>query len=301
MSIKCNIIADSINPTDCRITTFILRFPRIVLAELNTHRALSKNSASSRAIPFEKMLEMVKTDPFIPIRFQKDHKGMQGTEYFTGAEHDDCVSDWLTSRDAAISTATSFKFPVTKQLRNRLLEPYMWHTVILTATDLENLFALRAHKDAEIHFCELANKMLEAYNLSDPTPLEEGQWHIPFGSKIDRSKLNNLICGSDFGLTATSEQIEDTMRKIAVARCARISYFNFDGNDDYAADIKLCDRLFSNIPKHLSPTEHVAQSVNTNQYFGNFRGWKQYRKFFTEETLTDSRVIKKYFKRESTI
>jgi len=32
---------------------------------------------------------------------------------------------------------------VTKQLCNRLLEPFMWHTVLITATEWENFFSLR--------------------------------------------------------------------------------------------------------------------------------------------------------------
>ena len=81
--IEAKIIADSINQQGDRITTYLLTFPRFILAELNTHRMFSRNSASSRAIPFEKMVKMVQEDPFIPIAWQKDHKGMQGTEYFT--------------------------------------------------------------------------------------------------------------------------------------------------------------------------------------------------------------------------
>ena len=52
--IEAKIVADSINPQGDRITTYLLTFPRFILAELNTHRVFSKNSASSRAIPFEK-------------------------------------------------------------------------------------------------------------------------------------------------------------------------------------------------------------------------------------------------------
>ena len=118
--ISAKIVADSLSPTGCRLTTFVVEFPRIVLAELNTHRALSKNSASSRAIPFEKMLENVKTDPFIPIRFQKDHKGMQGTEYFKGEEHEGCVANWLGARDLAIEASLGFFYPITKQLKSKL-------------------------------------------------------------------------------------------------------------------------------------------------------------------------------------
>lgn len=307
--IKAEIIADSINPLDCRLTTFILRFPRMVLAELNTHRVLSKNSASSRAIPFEKMLEMVIHDPFVPIRFQKDHKGMQGTEYFVGDEHGQCVKDWLAARDSAVKSATDFKFPVTKQLRNRLLEPFMWHTVILSGTELANFFALRLHQDAEIHICELASKMLEAYNESTPKSLKPGEWHIPFGDKIDDKRLESLSFvreevekldkmnySGDYSSLYVAKNA--AKKKIAIARCARVSYHNFEGKDDYEADIRLCDRLFGAVPRHMSPTEHVAQSLNCDKFYGNFRGFKQYRKFFSDENiLTDSRMIKKHYQK----
>lgn len=169
--IKAEIVADSKNQHGDRITTYLLTFPRFILAELNTHRVFSKNSASSRAIPFEKMVKMVKEDPFIPIAWQKNHKGMQGNEYFTeecmiGNENKPVkiskrrnlhysaanqfrplLQSWHTSRVNAIKTATElYKMGVTKQLCNRLLEPFMWHTVLLTGTEFENFFELRCPK-----------------------------------------------------------------------------------------------------------------------------------------------------------
>ena len=80
--ISAKVIADSKNEFGNRITTMIVTFPRFILAELNTHRMMSRNSASSRAIPFEKMLEAVSNNPFIPIAWQKDHnyRGIYGIE-----------------------------------------------------------------------------------------------------------------------------------------------------------------------------------------------------------------------------
>lgn len=145
--IKAQIVADSKNEFGNRITTMVVTFPRIILAEFNTHRMLSKNSASSRAIPFEKMVKAVEENPFIPIAWQKDHKGMQGTEYLTGDYAEQAEFDWLQARNDAVNHAKGMSkggnFAVTKQLCNRLLEPFMWHTVIVTATEWENFFALR--------------------------------------------------------------------------------------------------------------------------------------------------------------
>jgi thymidylate synthase ThyX len=146
--IQAKIIADSINPFGHRITTMVVTMPRIVLSEFNTHRMFSRNSASSRAIPFEKMVKSVKENPFIPIAWQKDHKGMQGTEYLTGDfEIQEAIATWLITRDKAVHEAKNLnRIGATKQLCNRLLEPFMYHTVIVTATEWENFFKLRCPK-----------------------------------------------------------------------------------------------------------------------------------------------------------
>lgn len=147
--IQAKVIADSSNELGNRITTMIVTFPRFILAELNTHRMFSRNSASSRAIPFEKMLKSVQENPFIPIAWQKDHKGMQGTEYYSDEEVRKCgiIEQWLGAKDMAINRAVALnELGVTKQLCNRLLEPFMWHTVLITATEWENFFALRCPK-----------------------------------------------------------------------------------------------------------------------------------------------------------
>ncbi|HNQ20388.1 MAG TPA: hypothetical protein PKI46_04930, partial [Bacteroidales bacterium] len=133
-----------------RITTMVVTMPRIILAEFNTHRMFSRNSASSRAIPFEKMVKSVEENPFIPIAWQKDHKGMQGSEYYTDENSIMLIrNNWLSARNNAIKVAKMLnEKAVTKQLCNRLLEPFMWHTVIVTATEWENFFALRCPKYA---------------------------------------------------------------------------------------------------------------------------------------------------------
>jgi len=225
--ISAMVVADSINQQGDRITTMMITFPRFILAELNTHRMLSKNSASSRAIPFQTMVQAVKDNPFIPIAWQKDHKGMQGVEYITDEnEIKNCISDWLECRDWALNGAEGMSElnSVTKQLCNRLLEPFMWHTVLCTATEWENFFALRcpqyeysvakfrSKKDlakttvhaenftdldwlklnkgqSEIHMMALAEAMWDARNESTPKVLQPGEWHIPFEDKLDSDKI----------------------------------------------------------------------------------------------------------------
>lgn len=283
---NAKIIADNKNEFGNRITTFVITFPRIILAEFNTHRMLSRNSASSRAIPFEKMLKSVEENPFIPIRWMKDHRGMQGSEYFENEHECEYLkAEWLNARDNQIESAIQLnKRGVTKQFINRLLEPFMWHTCIVTATEWENFFALRAHPAAEIHMQEIAYMMLDEYNKSQPRLLKQSEWHIPFENEINEHDLN---------LT------NETKIKISTAMCARVSYTivgEEKKQNDFVRDIELHDKLLS--MGHMSPFEHCAQvPENISQHYephsGNFIGFYQYRKMISNENKNDSRVIKK--------
>jgi thymidylate synthase ThyX len=317
--IDATIIADSKNEFGNRAITFVITFPRIVLAEFNTHRMLSRNSASSRAVPFVKMLQKTLDHPMVPIKWMKDHKGMQGNEFFTDKEIDDLGLDliWLSARDSMISHAKDLADAgVTKQICNRLLEPFMWHTAIVTATEWENFFALRADEAAEIHIADLAHKMLAEANLSEPKQLKSGEWHIPFGDDIDNKRLGIFQnIGDDEGaLTPSTERLKI---KIATARCARVSYLNFEGKDDYEADIKLHDKLCHPDYGHWSPFEHCMKAMREEVYegglsdvkwaggdeygnpqyeygwCGNVRGFVQYRKMFENENKKDSRFLLK--------
>lgn len=144
---KAEIVAHSEHAGSGReIVTLILTLPRIVLAELNTHRAFSRNSGSSRAIPFKRMRQSVRKNLFIPLAFQKSHTGMQGTEYYeTGSFMDKLLVFlwWFASKLAIFSASLLNLFGATKQLANRILEPFMWHTVIITATEWAGFYRQR--------------------------------------------------------------------------------------------------------------------------------------------------------------
>lgn len=290
--IQAKVVADSIYKGK-RITSFVVTMPRIVLAELNTHRALSRNSASSRAIKFTKMLESVKTNPFIPIAWMKDHPGMQGNEFFTDEKDIKILEEtYLKGRDAAVATAESLSnLGLTKQIVNRGLEAYMWHTVIITGTEWENYFALRAHEAAEIHIQKLAHIMLDEMNQASPKELQAGEWHIPFGESMPKDED---IWEQDENRPSNKEEISEFKIKVATARCARVSYtiVGEEGKpDNYANDIKLHDRLLD--MGHLSPFEHCAQATDEDGWSGNFKGWIQYRKILPNENRNDSRLLKK--------
>ena len=290
-NITARVIADSLNTCGNRLTSLVITIPRIVLAEFNTHRAISRNSASSRAIPLKKMVDQVMTNPFIPTAYQKEHKGMQGTEYFSDDEATSLSlkSQWLDARNYAVHRAKQLsERGLTKQLCNRLLEPFMMHTIISTATEWENFISLRAHDQAEIHIQDAAYKVLDALNNSKPTLLQPGEWHIPFGDTIDYGRLQ-----TELGALSSGE-CDSLKIKIATARCARVSYMNFEGKDDYAADIKLYNILKAS--GHMSPFEHVAQALPYDKQSGNFIGFEQYRKTIAGESKSDDRLIKYFVK-----
>lgn len=247
---------------------------------------------NSRATPVATIIQRIQEDPAMPVWWGKNQSGMQAKEELSLEEIEYCKAIWLESRDMMISQANKlFDKKLHKQITNRILEPWFNIKVVFTATDYDNLFALRVHKDAQPEFKELATLMLNEYNNSKPKYLKDGEWHIPFGDSFDTKRLNEVVNISDDSLIHDDKLLEAKI-KIAIARCARTSYINFEGNDDYFADIKLCDRLFGNVPRHLSPTEHVAYADSTKDYVGNLKGFVQYRKLFKDECLIDNRVNK---------
>lgn len=294
-TINATIVADSISPTNDRITSFVLTYPRFIHGEIMTHRVFSRNSASSRAIPFDKMSKMVLDDPFIPIAFQLDHKGMQGNSYIQ--QTDELIDKWIEARDQALDHATQLnKLGVTKQICNRILEPFMWHTVLVTSTEWNNFFDLRcpqytdnngnifkSKKDyckfhnidinsninwlsinksqAEIHIQELAELIYDNLDESKPNVLQPNEWHIPFGDNIQMSILDQ----HDLALKFPSlSSLIDLKLRIATARCARLSYMTFENKIDYEKDIVLHDQLLKH--HHMSPFEHCAKTMTPNQY-----------------------------------
>ena len=261
--ISAEIVADSINQYGNRLTTFCLRYPRAIHGELMTHRVFSRNAASSRAIPIQKMLDQVRNSPFEPIYWGKNQPGMQAKEELQGDERQAAIDAWVEAAKSAADFAEKLmNAGAHKQIGNRILEPWQIMQTIVSATDFDNFFELRDHEDAEPHFQALAKCMRAA--LSKSTPVKRtgvNDWHLPYISPEERSTL----------------PIE-TLLACSTARCARVSYLTHEGKipnvDD---DIKLHERLVGSAPIHASPTEHQAMPSLITGYVKNFNGWIQYR------------------------
>ncbi len=294
MAYEAKILADSVSPDGVRLTTFQVTFPRIVLSEFNTHRMFSRNSASSRAIPVRKMIDRIMSDPYIPSSWGKNQKGMQAGQEADEITQGDAEDRWYRARDAAIECASGLlDLGIHKQLTNRLLEPFMWHTVIVTATEWSNFFHLRCHPDAHPDIRIPAELMREEYETNLADELSYGQWHTPFWPMS--GDVRDPATGH---LRRPGPSIEDQM-KISVGRCARVSYLTHEGVRDPSKDIELHDRLLTS--GHLSPFEHVARPMTQAErqhyarrdehmnvhpedaFCGNFRGWVQYRKLIPGE------------------
>lgn len=284
--IEAKVIADSISPDGVRLTTIEVQFWRPMLAEFNTHRQFSRNSASSRAIPLTKAngtgtLDRVKNDPAWPEYWPAEQTGMSGGAELEGADLHYAKELFAMVRYGTIQLIEAYierqarDFPddpkahtLHKSVLNRLLEPFMWHRVIVTSTEWENFFAQRCHKDAQPEIRLAAEAMRDALNASTPTPLKYGEFHLPYTYESDKVTYNlkDLIAAS-------------------VARCARVSYLTHDGTRDFHKDLDLFLKLDGQNPPHLSPMEHVATPAKPKKWYtpwrknplGNFNGWTQVR------------------------
>jgi len=288
---ECRIEKDSVTKYGERLVTFVATFPRIILAEVNTHKMLSKSSASSRAIPVEKQIDKVMNTPFYPVHWGKNQKGMQAE---VDLDRDDQIlgyDEWLRARDSAVEHVRRLlQIGVHKQITNRLLEPFLWHKAIISGTEWANFFNLRDNPKAQPEFRDIAHMMREMYNNSTPTLCYAGRyttWHLPFSDDLsgDTSKFPEISAG----------------------RCARISYETHDGKRDQSEDIRLAKLLREN--GHMAPYEHVARPMKeferdsvfkqfhrewdavedgwdllgTDHFCGNFNGWVQMRKMIRGE------------------
>jgi thymidylate synthase ThyX len=296
MSFDAKVLADSRSPAGHRLTTLEATFPRFVLAEFNTHRVFSRNSASSRAIPIAKQLRRVLEHPYVPIEFGSNQPGMQAGAPLAGERKAAAEREWLSARDDAVRRVLGLIadpglaadaeplallaeveaaqkagsrpeewLNVHKQVANRLLEPFMWHTVIVTATEWENFWNLRCHADAQPEIRLIAEKMRDAMDASQPARLDWDEWHLPLVHPEDREED-----------VSTEELI-----KVSAGRCARVSYLTHAGKRDLGADVELHDRLRAS--GHMSPLEHPARPLNeaelrAGEWCGNFHGWCSYRK-----------------------
>ena len=273
MGFSARVLLDSVSPAGVRLTTMEVRYPRFIHSELMTHRVFSRNAASSRAIPVKKMIDAVRHDPALPLWWGRNQSGMQAREEIDEATRATAQAEWRRALANALETAERLSAEdvnLHKQLVNRILEPFAWITVILTATEWANFFAQRTHEDAQPELRHIALQMQDVYRESVPAALEPDAWHTP------------LILPDEASLPL------ETRLQVSVARCARVSYLSHDGSREVAKDLDLFEKLVGGGANgHWSPFEHVATPLrDAAAWSGNFRGWEQFRKRFPQENVS---------------
>lgn len=242
---------------------------------------------NSRALPTQKIINTISEFPAMPVYWGQLQSGMQASQEIEDIELAQKI--WLEARDQMIDVVKKLtgvvsvnkdtgeicfdddvdatKINLHKQIANRILEPWMWITVICSSTDYDNFFALRRHTDAQPEIQKLANMMNDSYMESTPNILNHGDWHMPY---IQNDELITLDI--------------ETRKKVSVARCARVSYLTHDGVRSIEKDLELYDRLVNGSGTgHWSPFEHVAMALGYLKSSGNYVGFEQYRKLFSEE------------------
>lgn len=269
MSPSARVICDSLSPYGKRLTTIEVTFHRFVLAEMNTHRVFSRNTASSRAIPYKTMRDSVMNNPAIPLTWPAEQRGMQGGEELNEGLSLSAEIQWMRARDIAVETADRLhNLGVHKSVINRLLEPFQYVTSIITATYWTGFWEQRDSYLAQPEIREAARAMRHAYEHSSPQRLKLGEWHLPYITSDDYKEAVERKYDKAY---ATS-----IFKMLSAARCARVSYLTHDGKRSWDADLNLYNRLVTAYPPHWSPLEHVATPANY-QTKGNFDGWAQLR------------------------
>lgn len=262
MTISAKIIADSISPQGVRLTTFELEYPRYIHAEVMTHRVLSRNAQSSRAVPVSKSLELEYVEPTI---WGKNRPGMSSIEELDETTKRECQYYW----HALVRYTKDFcermsKAGLHKQWANRPLE---WHShikVVVTATEWENFFWLRIDPDAaQPEIVELATLMKAATEDSIPAELKPGQWHLPY---VDIS----IRDGNTFYQVSGEFVDLETAKKISASCAAQVSYRKLDTSIEKALEIY--EKLFSGPKPHLSPVEHLATPMEETSKEAKFGG-----------------------------
>lgn len=269
MEISAKILADTISLHGVRLTTVELHYHRYILPELNTHRAFSRNGASSRAIPTEKLIESCISEAVEPLEWGLNQRGMQAftvADPFLEAEGREI---WNAARADAIKHASALADKgFAKQIVNRVLEPYLSTRTVVTATDWANFDTLRDHQDAQPEIRKLAREIIAAKAASTPKRLGVNEWHLPYilpedydavhssGATVASAVKELLSCHPNQWFQNEATLL---LAMISAARCARVSYRTVDGKaTKIEDDLALFERLIKTQPVHASPTEHQA-------------------------------------------
>jgi thymidylate synthase ThyX len=316
VGIRAKVIADSFYKAKIsRLTTFEVTFPRFILAEFNTHRLLSRNSASSRAIPVWKRIKEVLEHPFVPIAFGKNKPGMQASEIVADEDQDAARHNWLVGRDIALIQAFTLVGG-----RDQIMSDAKGSEVAANLCDRIDEIS-HQYPDVSRQFLSMsagvhkqhANRVLETYawHTVIVTATHWRNFYALRASPMAQPEIQSLaIAMAEAHFSSVPKVLEDSdwhlpyvfpedyseidnpklLARISSARCARVSYLTHDGKRSLEADLNMANNLQEN--GHMSPFEHPAKAgasifgivhLGNESNFGR-NTWTQYRKLLDNES-----------------
>lgn len=254
-NISAKVVCDSIYQGK-RITTLEVEFPRFILAEVNTHRMISKNCSSSRAINIKAMRDNIIANMATPIYWGITQGGMQATRELSEEEACLALYEWkaVGSETANFAYEYSQEHNLHKQIANRMSEPFQMVKAVWTATEWDNFFNLRLHEDSQPELCMLAYKVYKAMEESTPVELLVDDWHLPY---VERKR--NLAGEMRYRSNGKTLCLEEAM-KVSASCSAQVSYRKTDESLEKAN--KIFDMLIKADVLHASPFEHLATPIH---------------------------------------
>jgi hypothetical protein len=252
------VILASRTPWGHKIATIVARYPRFIHSELMTHKDLSRNASSSRAVPFRKMLKITREGMAAPIFWGKNQPGMQAKEELTGLALWWAKFMWYATGHIVLTCAWLMSFSgVHKQIINRMIEPWTYINVQMTATNWDRMLKLRIDAAAQPEFQLLANMIKVALSHANYKKLSPGEWHLPW---VTEEEMRTLKLQG--------------LKRISAARSARLSYTPIgEPKVNLNKDMALAEDLLSQL--HLSPFEHQA-TPHAGRH-ANLDGWSNFR------------------------
>lgn len=303
------VVADSVYKKS-RLISIEVEFPRPYLAEFNTHRIFTRNSASSRAIPVWKRLRMCFDRPYVPASFGRNKGGMQASTSLSTADQANTAANWLVGRDIAAIQAYCLTGG-----RAQIMQDSKNHPEALIICDRIEEGLMHEYPDVAKRFTVLAeplhkqhaNRPLELYSfhtvivtssnwrnfmglrVSKMAQPEAQDFGIAIARAIMASTPNELEFGEwhlPYIRQDDRDELKDQMQlvRISCGRCARTSYLTHDGVRSYEEDLRLAEKLQQD--GHMSPLEHPAtpNRYSSKHLSGNFSArWTQYRQTLPNE------------------
>lgn len=280
MSVKL-IAYTRITKQSLPLLTVEIEMPKFIQAQFNTHRALNRNSQSSRAVPVSKTLKTVPS--YVPQEVGFNNKGMVCKDYLDTEQLTWFQERWrnlerlieLEVKNINTDCKELFGKTIEKGIINRPLDPFRMVRVVATGVvdskGWYNFLKQRAHIDAQADIRKIAFIIEEMVKNIEPTI---GDRHLPY---------------------ALPEQSPAQQVKYSVVSCAAISYRNTIDPYDSETINRIYEKLLSSDPVHWSPFEH--QGFNLSMVVP---GDPAFHSNFAGSGYTQLRKMKQNFKTDTT-